>query len=420
MPFRSKKRIALVGFPVIPEPGDQSLLNGLLRYANERGGWQYVFSAEGTADAMRGLLKMQFDGAVVRLITPEMTRLAKRASVPIVNVSTWLRNPALPTVCRDDEMIGRFAAEHLLQRGFRRFACVLCPGGWFVRARAEGFRRVIEKAGFPCEFHTMKPHINQISQPQQTTVHDLRELESWLAQIVMPTGLFWTEDHLGEHLLLSCQRIGIRVPRDMAVVSAPNRIERCVACVPPLSSVNSREEETGHLAARWLDRLMAGEEMPQSPQTVPPSHVEMRKSSDTFAAEHPIVAQAVQFIYEHITEGINSSEVIGRLDFPRRTFYRLFEEATGRTPQDFIQKRRVDVTLDLLTREKDLGLHDIARLCGFRDRNRMNAVIEKATGRKPQEWREESPIAAADAPSKEKPTAKRKRVGTKNDPPDTE
>ena len=165
-----------------------------------------------------------------------------------------------------------------------------------------------------------------------------------------------------------------------------------------MSSVNSPEEEVGFLAANWLDRLMAGEKMPASHHKVPPTHVEARKSSDTFAVDDPIVARALGHIFKHVGEGLNASELIGNLNLPRRTFYRMFEAATGQSPQGFIQKRRVQITLDLLSKDVDLSLNEVAMRCGFRDRNRMNLTLLKFTGTSAPAWREER-IAEINTPT---------------------
>ena len=228
-------------------------------------------------------------------------------------------------------------------------------------------------------------------------------MQAWLAQLQSPTGLFWTEDHLGEDLLRSCRSCGLRIPQDVAVVSAPNRTSLCEAFDPPMSSVNSPEEEIGFLAARWLDQLMSGEKPSATHQMVPPTHVVARKSSDTFAVDNPLVARALHYIFEHIGEGINASEVICTLDLPRRTFYRVFKEVTGQLPQAFIQNRRIQIALDLLGKAGDISLREVAMQCGFNDPKRMNLTILKATGKSPQAWREEHVAETKSSPGRVPP-----------------
>jgi LacI family transcriptional regulator len=388
MPSKTKRRIALIGLPILTQQ-DESIFDGLIKYGSTRKSWQYVLSAESNVDAFRFLRKANCDGAIVRILSKEMAKEAKKLPFPAINVSSWLEKPGIPTVSRDDAMIGRFAAEHLLQAGFRRFACVICPGGFYVRARAEGFQKAVETAGFPCVVHTIKAHYNDIEHPQRMTAADFLALQAWLAQLSAPVGLFWTEDHMGKELFHSCQNSGLRVPQDLAVVSAPNRISLCEASDPPMSSVNSPEAEIGFLAANWLDRLMDGEKMPAFHCKVPPTHVEARKSSDTLAVDDPMVAKAVSYIFKHVGDGLNASELIAKLNLPRRTFYRLFEDSTGQSPKDFIQRRRVQITLDLLSKNPELSLKEVAMQCGFRDRNRMNLTLLKTTGKSAQVLREE-------------------------------
>jgi len=371
-------RIALIGMPILPD-GDERLLNGLVRYAEERGAWRYVFSAEATVDAIRFLPKVRCDGAVVRLVNLEMARAARKIRMPMVNVSTWLANPKIPTICGDAYALGRLAAHHLLERGFRRFACVVCPGGAYVRGRTNGFVAALKERGFECSIHVIRPHLNAISVPQQLTAADCLHLEQWLRGLQPQVGLFWTEDHLGDALFRVCRKVGLRVPQDVAVVSAPNRSAVCEACDPPLSSIDAGLEQIGYTAAQWLDRLIAGDVMEGGRVYVPSLRVVARKSSDIFAADHPDVAKALNYIHERLWSSINASDVIDQIDLPRRTFYRLFDETTGQSPKEFIQARRVAKAIDLLSSGTP-GLQTVARECGFRNRKHLVVTLRRKLG----------------------------------------
>ena len=64
-----------------------------------------------------------YDGIIARA-TKKLAEHAGRLKVPVVNV--WVSSPAreLPGVFGDFSSIGRMRAEHLMARGFRRFACL--------------------------------------------------------------------------------------------------------------------------------------------------------------------------------------------------------------------------------------------------------------------------------------------------------
>lgn len=373
---RKPLRIAVVGVPVIALD-EERYCTGLARYAKEHGAWRYVFSSEATVDSIRFLPKVNCDGAVVRLVSSEMAREASKLRLPMVNISTWLANPGIPTVCSDDRALGRLAAEHLLARGFRKFACVSCPGGWYVGERSRGFIEKIKEHGFPCSTHRIKPHLRNLSDPQLLKDADCHHLEAWLQQLHPQVGLFWTEDHLGGELLQACRNMGLRVPQDIAVVSSPNRRSLCEAFDPPLSSVDAPMEDIGYAGALLLDRLISGLEMPATRQFVPVSQVVARKSSDTYAAENPSVAHALNYIHENIGSPINASDVVHQVDLPRRTFYRLFKETTGKSPKQFIQDRRIALAKEILSAQPELAISEVARRCGFLDRHRMGQTLHR-------------------------------------------
>jgi len=375
MRFRLPLRIALIGMPIASEP-DDGIIAGLMRYAEEHGAWRYVFAAEATVDAIRFLSKVQCHGAVVRLVNMEMARAARKIRIPMVNVSTWLEDPKVPTVCSDSNAVGRLAAEHLLQRGFRHFGCVACPGGAYIRGRTNGFVQALEEQGFACPVHVIHPHRSDISSPQQLTQADLKHLEEWLRRLKPQTGLFWTEDHLGNDLILTCGKLGLQIPRDVAVVSAPNRAAVCEASDPPLSSIDACLDRIGYVAAQWLDRLIAGEVMNGGRISLPNLRVVARKSSDTFAARHPAIVEAVNFIHENLASGVNASDAVNRVNLPRSTFYRLFNEDVGCSPKEYIQTHRVARAKELLASGK-LGAQAVADACGFGGRFQMERALRR-------------------------------------------
>jgi len=135
---KQKKRVALIGLPILQTVNNLSN-SAIARYAEGVGNWQFILSAEPTVDAFRFLRTLDCDGAIVRVMNPAMRREALRVRCPLVNVSSWLEKPGVITVRHDYRAIGRQTAEHLLEKGYRRFGCVTTPGGWFIQARRTAF-----------------------------------------------------------------------------------------------------------------------------------------------------------------------------------------------------------------------------------------------------------------------------------------
>ena len=120
----------------------------LMKYAEERANWQLVFCAEASVKTFRFLRKLDCDGAIVRIVSPELRKEALRIGYPLVNISSWLEDPGVPSVRCDEAALGSISAQHLLEKGFRRIGVVrFSHGGWFVDARIAAFLETIRGAG---------------------------------------------------------------------------------------------------------------------------------------------------------------------------------------------------------------------------------------------------------------------------------
>ena len=150
-----QKRIALIGLQILQSVNN--LVNAAVaRHAEENGRWRFVFSAEPSVESFRFLRTLDCDGAIVRIVSTAMLREAKKIRFPLVNVSSWLEHPGVPTVRHNFEAIGRIAAEHLLEKGYRRFGCVIEQGGWFIQQRYRAFVETIGAHGYKPEVFTAR------------------------------------------------------------------------------------------------------------------------------------------------------------------------------------------------------------------------------------------------------------------------
>ena len=72
-----------------------------------------------TVEAIRSALKGDVVPAAMAIAE---ARIALELGLPVVNLSAALKDAGLPRVTVDHRAVGQLAAEHLLERGFRRFA----------------------------------------------------------------------------------------------------------------------------------------------------------------------------------------------------------------------------------------------------------------------------------------------------------
>ena len=119
---------------------------GCQRYANEFG-WNSVITPNSPRILKAEDGRVPFDGILARATEP-LAETAVEMGVPLVNV--WLNSPAknVPSVLPDFEESGRMAADHLLGRGFRRFAYLGFQREKDAGSQLKGLREVLRPKGF--------------------------------------------------------------------------------------------------------------------------------------------------------------------------------------------------------------------------------------------------------------------------------
>jgi LacI family transcriptional regulator len=384
-----KKRIALIGLPVLQSVNNLSNA-AIARHAEEGGNWRFVFSAEASVEAFKFLRTLDCDGAIVRIMNTAMLREAKKVGFPIVNVSSWLEKPGVPTVRHDYEAVGRLAAEHLLEKGFRRFGCVVMPGGWFIQQRHDSLVRTILKHGGSLKNFHLQTTMPEVVQPLGQSER-LRFVE-WLRTIQRPAALVLMDDWDAPTLMELCREAGYEVPRDLVMITAGVHSEVQSLCRVPLSAVQEDQELQAKFAVGCLDVLMADGRPRDTMISVPPLGVVERASTATMAIEDHEVAHAVEFIRAHGFEPINVADVSGRVQVSRVTLERRFRQVMGVTMHEYLTERRVRRAKELLRADSALSLQMIAQQCGLADRRRLNQVFVSATGKTPAAWQQEDDV----------------------------
>ena len=371
-PSRRKRprQVALLGLPVLRA---DSLFNEiLLRYARDCGHWEFVFSGAANVKTFRFLRELDCDGAIVRIISPEMREEALRVGFPMVNISNWLEDAGVSAVRTDEDASGRICAEHLLARGFCRFGIVRMWGGWFAKARSDGFLKAIEAAGYGGNTSLFEVHASSLVVNRK----EMERFRAWVLTLRPPAALFLTDDETAPLFVGACRAAGLRIPHDVAVIVAYWR-QSSVDCEPSLSHVDVAHDLLMFEAARRLDRLMKGDTRGSRSIRVPPRGVVAMRSTDTLAVDDPMAARAVEFIREHSGENINVKVIAERLSFRRRTLEEHFIRAMGLSIHQFLIQQRIAHAHDLLQGESTLSLREIASRCGFYDARHMKRILKR-------------------------------------------
>ena len=129
----------------------RDLLVGIAKYVRIHGPWSIEFEASATCETLpEWFARWKGDGIIARLKSEDLAKAVSKKGIPFVDLYGGLKEVSFPTVRSSETAVGRMAAEHLLERGFRQFAyCGYNGIDWSDRRRV-AFVQTITESGFVC------------------------------------------------------------------------------------------------------------------------------------------------------------------------------------------------------------------------------------------------------------------------------
>jgi DNA-binding LacI/PurR family transcriptional regulator len=233
-------------------------LKGILQEAQGDATEIVVYDQESAASATSPLLSAlpvtrRLDGLVIMGL-PLDDHLADRLlaqGLPTVLVDSV--RPELDSITIDDHAGGYLVGTHLIERDRRTFAYVseaqrsdayLSQG----QLRRNGLRRAATDAG-------IDPDQVRHVQTSNDIAGGRAAIAKMLAERRLPDAIFAHQDGLAAGVLLECQRRGVRVPDDLAVVGFD---DGDLAEALDITTVRQPLEESGRLGFRHLREATAG------------------------------------------------------------------------------------------------------------------------------------------------------------------
>jgi len=383
---------------------------GTQQYAQEQG-WHSIVDefADDTIPA-RPEKSIPYDGVIARA-TRKLAQRAARSMVPVVNV--WFSSPvwkSLPGVFADVSVMGRLRAEHLLTRGFRRFAALMLDDDRVQQFEVDAFVDTLAEAGYPCV--TANVPLDAYATLKNWR-HTEQTIAAWMDEWQLPIGVYVGAESRGRMVVQMCHHRGWRVPEDVAIITGYNEETFCEHLRPTLSSVEVGFERIGYEAARLLDRLMderakkgtgpicrngpkgASHRLDLSPFSAPPEHfflppqgLVVRESTDFFAVDDPLIRAALEFIAANSHRKIGPDDVARAMATEPRTLQRRFQKYLGRPIATEIRRVRIERAKRELT-QSERPLSEIARDVGFGPAKRMYEVFRRELGMSPREYRKQ-------------------------------
>lgn len=341
------------------------------------------FNLAGALDAAM-LRRLELDGIIAKISTRREAVMLRRLQLPAVNISGRTLTPGITTVNTDDGVVGQLALRHLHVRGYRHFAYCSSRSHLAARRRWEGFAEAAARQGAASVHRFFVPHDEDSDLHPETL---LAQLGAWIKGLPKPVGIFAFTDRLALRLDEICHRGGWRIPADVALLGVGNDLTRLEFAHVDVSSIQLNTQRIGALAAETLLQLVEKRGPVVRDALVSPLKIVTRRSTDHFAVDDEAVANALDYIREHVGNTVYVDDVARAVGVSRRLLEIRFRRAISSSIYAEVRRLHFDRAIELMA-DTDLTLAEIAYAAGFQSAQFFSAAFRQRFREAPSSYRE--------------------------------
>ena len=316
----------------------------------------------------------QCDAIIASIVNSDVAELLLTRQVPLVNVSNRGTGFHPVSVVADPQGALERALQHFQERGIARIA-TLGTVGAFDRIPVELLENV--------EYLGHVPDGDGIRMMESRAVSQTGD---WLKQCGFPLGIFCNSDAIALNVTEICERHGIKVPDEVAIVGSGNDEVACLSAHPTLTSVVMPFEEVGAGAVEMLFDLLEGRAPDPSLRAIPAGPVMVRQSSNVYAVDDPYVAKALRIMEEHLTTSLDIQTLADQLHISRRMFEHRFQRKMHMAPASYLRAKRLRRAVELLE-NREMQITEIAYAVGFANAAHFCTLFRKQIGLTPKAYR---------------------------------
>lgn len=273
----------------------------------------------------------------------------------------------------DRASIGRLAADHLIDRGFRRLAVIETDHtARFADQRAAFLDRGSER-GVPVTTYRLQSvadepaFIDRLAADSATIAcHCYTDGQAaWLRQLALTAGL--------------------QVPEHLAIIGTGDQPNACLRQAPHLTSVAWPWALIGDVIGHHLHHRILGQEAPL-PQPLTLFRVCERASTEPPAHRHPLIAQAETWLSRHLTCKRPLAETAAALGCGQSTLTLAFRRHGHATVQQTLERLRLERACALLA-DGNEPVGRIGTRCGYASPTAFGIAFKRRHGLSPGRWR---------------------------------
>lgn len=361
---------------------DYRIHRGVAKIAKEAG-WQLNCRKDPVTNV--GILKAWGgDGCIALLQCRETLEYFRTHKIPLVDLGLGEHGLPIPRVVTDNREIGRLAAEHFREHGYRE-VFTLAPGNVpMYRERLDAFQEFMEMDGGSVTVlrSTEAMHPAVLEELRAHTRQRNRRLEE------MSIGVFAYQDAMAAEMISLFTQNNLRVPENIAILGVDNDDLINTGLTVSLTSIDSDQEGLGIRAANVLRDLLEHPRRKPRIEVIrhPPKEIVVRHSTDCYAVRNPLVSEALHWIHNNFFKGIQAVDVAEAMGVSQQGLQKAFAANYIRTPGQEIRYQRTQTVAHLLG-STNAKLEDIAKNCGFYSVDTLSNSFRSVYGVAPSIYR---------------------------------
>ncbi|MHC5146986.1 MAG: DNA-binding transcriptional regulator [Planctomycetota bacterium] len=377
----------------------RSLVRGISKYVRLHGPWlfnrhpmfnQYQVGSKilkSEATVFSQFKKFNADGIIANNVNnKEQFEHILNMGLPMVIIGDYFPKEPLDNCVQirsDHEIIGKLAAEHFLDRGYKNYAfCGYDFINW-SQNRGRSFIKALADKGFKCHCYQQPRSLSKRLWENEQYI-----MAKWLRSLPKPIGVMTCNDDRAQQVIDACKIENLHVPEQVSVLGVDVDEFICNLTEPPLSSVFLDNEKAGFEASRKLQKMMKEGKTPHQEIIVTPTHIVTRQSTDILAIDDPQVALAIRYIRQHSKELIQVNDVVNVVGMGRRTLEERFKKVIGRSIFEEITRCRIKKICQAIL-ESNKSISGIAFDFGYSSDAHISRYFKRIKGITPLEYRKQ-------------------------------
>ncbi len=356
---------------------------GIVRYARQAG---WIVRGANPFN-YQAIAEWQPDAVICQLHpdSKHLVQAIRAANVMKVELHAYIPTMKMPRIMVDTAALGAAAADHFIERKFRRLFLV----GQFASRKSVdntsvGFQQRAKEAGLAAEVidldipSSLRERGINIGDDLTWSVkrQGAQAVIRWIARTKEPAGLFCGSSEFALDMEDAAIQMGVDMPLQVAILAESYPPHMTELAPIPLSWISWDFEAQGYLSALTLDRMLRGETVPDV-QWIAPSPVQVRESTDVIASRFPPAAAAFKHFRDHALEYEFTTDRASRdLEVCTATLYRWFRLYAGTTPAKMIEDRRLTHAINLMQYEQ-ASTEDAARRAGFSGARQLRRALSR-------------------------------------------